>query len=151
MKNTHHYSIKEVSELSGLPESTLRFYETVGIINPIKRDRNSKHRIYNEDDLNSIIGIACLNTTGMSIDDMRTYLKNRKRGNKGVSDQIILLETQGKRIAEEIKHLKIRERYVAIKGAYWHAVASGNTKEIETIKEKAILFSKKELKLPKEK
>ena len=41
--NTHTdkaqlYTIREVARLSGLSESTLRYYETIGLIHPITRD-----------------------------------------------------------------------------------------------------------------
>ena len=32
MASSEHYSIKQVSEMSGLPSSTLRYYESIGII-----------------------------------------------------------------------------------------------------------------------
>ena len=70
---TQLYTIREVAKLSGLPESTLRYYETIGLIHPIRRDSSSKHRVYNENDVNFAISIACLNATGMSLEDMRTY------------------------------------------------------------------------------
>ncbi len=70
------YSIKETAKLSGLPESTLRYYETMGLIGPVERDASSGHRSYGEDDVNLIMGIACLSATGMSIADMRKYWDN---------------------------------------------------------------------------
>lgn len=73
------YTIREVAKLSGLPESTLRYYETIGLIHPITRDASSKHRVYNEHDVNFAIAIACLNATSLSLEDMRTYLKNRSQ------------------------------------------------------------------------
>jgi DNA-binding transcriptional MerR regulator len=143
------YTIKEASELSGLPESTLRFYETIGIIDPIRRDPSSKHRTYSENDINLVVGIACLNATGMSIGDMRVYLKNRNHGRQGANEQIALLEAQEKRLAEEARNLKLRRRYVAIKVAYWRAIASGDAKEAEAMGKSARQLAK-ELKLPKE-
>ena len=71
-----HYTIKEAARMTGLAESTLRYYETMGLIGPIERDESSKHRTYGEDDVNLIVGIACLSATGMSIADMRKYLGN---------------------------------------------------------------------------
>ena len=35
---TTWHSIREASMISGLPESTLRYYEQIGIIDPIARD-----------------------------------------------------------------------------------------------------------------
>ena len=46
--------------LSGLPESTLRYYEQIGIIDPIARDPSSGHRAYSDDDIQSLVTISCL-------------------------------------------------------------------------------------------
>jgi putative merR family transcriptional regulator len=60
MASSEHYSIKQVSEMSGLPPSTLRYYESIGIIPVISRDSSSKQRVYSEDDLGFIKNVACL-------------------------------------------------------------------------------------------
>lgn len=147
--NAQLYTIREVAKLSGLPESTLRYYETIGLIHPIARDSSSKHRVYNEYDVNFAIAIACLNATGMSIEDMRTYLKNRSLGAQAANEQVKLLETQQQRLAEEAHNLELRRRYVALKIAYWQAVASGDTQQIKATREQTHALAQ-ELKLPKE-
>ncbi len=151
--NTHTdkaqlYTIREVAKLSGLPESTLRYYETIGLIHPITRDSSSKHRVYNEQDVDFAIAIACLNATGMSLEDMRTYLKNRSLEAQAANEQVELLETQKRRLAEEAHSLELRQRYVDIKIAYWKAVASGDAKQIEATRERTYALAE-ELKLPK--
>ena len=151
--NTHTdkaqlYTIREVAKLSELPESTLRYYETIRLIHPITRDSSSKHRVYNEHDVNFAVAIACLNAIGMSIEDMRSYLKNRSLGAQAANEQVELLETQKKRLAEEAHNLELRQRYVDIKIAYWKAVASGDTTEIEVTREQTYALAQ-ELKLPK--
>jgi DNA-binding transcriptional MerR regulator len=145
---TQVFTIKETAKLTGLPESTLRYYETIGLIQPITRDLSSKHRLYNEDDVNLIVAMACLSATGMSIEDMRAYLKNRSLGVDAASEQVELLERQKKQLFEEAQKLELRRRYVAIKIAYWKAVKSGNTKEIEATREQTHAIAQ-ELKLPK--
>src|SRR4051812_13607398 len=88
------YTIMEAAMLSGLPESTLRYYETIGLIDRIKRGETSKQREYTDDDINLVIGVACLNSTGMSIDSMREYLGNASRGADAANQQINLLDRQ---------------------------------------------------------
>jgi DNA-binding transcriptional MerR regulator len=141
------YSIRAVAQLSGLPESTLRYYETIGLIPPIRRDPSSKHRAYSEPDVDFAVAIACLNATGMSIEDMRTYLANRSRGALAANEQVELLETQKKRLAEESHSLKLRQRYVDAKIAYWQAVKAGDPKPIEAARQAANAIAH-ELKLP---
>lgn len=140
----------EAAKLSGLPESTLRYYELIGIIDPIKRDASSKHRVYSDDDINTLVSIACLSATGMSIVDMRTYLKNRSRGAQAADEQIGLLEAQQQRLADEGHYVHLRQRYVETKLAYWRAVAAGDRAGAAAISARARLIAK-ELKLPLEK
>jgi DNA-binding transcriptional MerR regulator len=144
------YSIMEVAKLSGLPESTLRYYETIGIIDPIDRDSSSKHRVYSEDDINVIVSIACLSATGMSIGDMRSYLKNRNKGAGAADEQIGLLETQRRRLGDEARYLGLRQRYVDAKIAYWQAVAAGDDRAAAEISADARILAN-ELKLPTQK
>lgn len=135
------YTIKETSELSGLPESTLRYYETMGLISQIARDP-SGHRSYDENNINLIIAISCLSATGMSIGDMRTYLSNIPLGEKSADEQIKLLEVQKSHLATEAKRIVLKRRYVETKIAYWKAIASGNSDEVEVITKSARLLAK---------
>lgn len=116
------YTIREAAKLSGLPESTLRYYETIGLIKPIKRDISTKRRVYSEDDINGIMAVACLSAIGLSIEDMRQYLGNRKKGRDGVSSQIDLLTARADNIRDELKSMELRLRYVESKVDYWKAV-----------------------------
>lgn len=137
MNRDHEYTIREAAALSGLPESTLRYYETIGLLDPIARDLSSKHRRYTGDDIDQVIGVACLSATGMSLDDMRLYLKNRKLGDASASDQIALLESQKGRLIDEARSLQLRQRYIDVKIAYWRAVASGDSAGQVTMSEQA--------------
>ncbi len=146
-KTDNRYTISETAKISGLPESTLRYYETIGLIHPITRDASSKHRVYSEKDVNLVIAMACLNATGMSIEEMRLYIKNSNLGAQRAENQITLLENQKKRLAEEADHLELRQEYVDAKIAYWNAIAKNDTAQIEATSKKAYAIAK-ELKLP---
>ena len=143
-----NYTIRETAKLTGLPESTLRYYETIGLIHPIARDSSSKHRVYSEDDVNRIIAVACLNAIGMSIESMRAYLKNQSLGKQAADEQVELLETQQKHLTEEARMLELRRRYVDSKIAFWKAVKSGSKEEIEEAGKRTHAIAE-ELKLPK--
>lgn len=89
--------------ISGLPESTLRYYEQIGIIAPIARDPSSGHRAYTDEDIQSLVTISCLSATGMPLDAMREYLKNRFDGTEGARRQMALLDAQALRLAAKAK------------------------------------------------
>lgn len=149
MKGNQTYTIMEAAKLSGLPESTLRYYETIGLIERIKRGETSKQREYTDDDINMIIAVACLSATGMSIDSMREYLGNRVRGAAAAEEQINLLHKQRTRLLEEAHFMQLRQRYVDIKIEYWKAVEAGDDEKITEIKELAESIAS-ELNLPRE-
>lgn len=127
------YSIREAAALTGLPASTLRYYESIGIIEPIGRDESSGHRVYTPQDLDVLTAVACLSATGMSVADMRHYIANNHVGPEAAGQQIELLRTQGEHLAAEARQLEVRRRYVALKIEYWEAVAAQDLERAKCI------------------
>lgn len=137
----HTYTIKEAAGLTGLPASTLRYYETIGVIAPVSRGASSGHRVYDERDLDQLMWVACLAATGMSVADMRRYVANGPLGAERADEQIRLLTEQQRRLEIEAEQVALRQRYVRIKVDYWHAVAAGDTDRAELLSEQARAFA----------
>src|ERR1035438_3901921 len=116
-------TIQDVSRRSGLSEPTLRYYEQVGLIGPIKRDESSGHRRYREDDVDTLQALACLRAMGVGIEDMRTYQANRGRGHAAAGEQRDLLLRHAERIEAEIAAQHTRLDYLREKAALWDARA----------------------------
>ena len=127
------YSIKEVAALVGLPASTLRYYEDVSVIPAIARDPSSGHRIYQEDDLELLTWVSCLSASGMSIADMREYVRSGLGGERDISEFITLLEQQDERLREEAQILELRREFLRTKVSYWRAVKCGDVQEVERL------------------
>ncbi|WP_055108102.1 MerR family transcriptional regulator [Paenibacillus ihumii] len=68
------YSIKQVSEKTGLTEDAIRYYEKIGLLPYAKRKQNG-HRIYDEEDTEVMELIICLKKTGMSLNEMKNILQ----------------------------------------------------------------------------
>lgn len=131
------YSIKETAALTGLAASTLRYYESIGVIGPIERGETSSHRIYSEDDLELLTSVACLSATGMSVDDMRTYVANGAIGPSAGTEQLRLLIGQQRRLVLEAEQIELRKQYVQIKIAYWEAVGAGDAARADALSDQA--------------
>lgn len=131
------YTIKEAAALTGLPASTLRYYESIGVIAPIGRGETSKHRVYSEDDLDTLVWVACLSATGMSVPDMRQYLANSSIGPSAAGEQVELLRAQQKRLAIEADRIAVRRRYVQLKVDYWQAIAAGDDEKADALSAQA--------------
>jgi len=133
----HSYTIKEAAALTGLPASTLRYYESIGVITPISRGASSGHRVYDDTDLDQLMWIACLSATGMSVADMLQYVANRDLGPSAAADQVALLEGQQRRLEEEAESIAVRQRYVRVKIAYWQAIEARDNARAEQLSEEA--------------
>lgn len=66
------YSINELVKITGIPASTLRYYEQVGILPEVKRNVNGR-REYNEKVLEWLELVVALKDTGMSIEEIKSY------------------------------------------------------------------------------
>ena len=70
------YTMKEASQATGLTYETLKFYCNQGLLPNVKRDRNN-HRVFDDHDVAWLKSLACLKGCGMSLAEMKAYLKHR--------------------------------------------------------------------------
>jgi DNA-binding transcriptional MerR regulator len=70
--------IKELSARTGLPDKTIRYYESVGVLPPPKRLPNG-YRDYGEADVGRIKFVAGLRRLDFSLDDIGEILAMRDR------------------------------------------------------------------------
>lgn len=136
------YSIRDASRLTGLPSSTLRYYETIGIIKSVGRGETSKHRVYSQSDIDILDTVACLNATGMKLEDMKAYISNLSDGDVDSFEQVVLLKTQKARLDEEERNIALRREYVSLKIEYWKAYERGDKKRVQEISAQAKTLAK---------
>jgi MerR family transcriptional regulator, copper efflux regulator len=132
------FTIQDVSRRSGLSEPTLRYYEQVGLVGPIARDEHSGHRRYRTEDLQTLEALACLRSTGVGIEDMRTYQSNLSRRQETAAEQRDLLLRHAERIEAEIVAQQARLGYLRQKAALWDARDRGDTAAEAELMQRAI-------------
>ncbi|NMM36373.1 MAG: MerR family transcriptional regulator [Glaciimonas sp.] len=90
---TTSLTIQQAAAATGLTVHTLRYYERIGLIDPIPR-KDNKHRIYREEDILWIAFLLKLRSTGLPIQKMLRYAELRRLGNQreSVSERKALLE-----------------------------------------------------------
>ena len=92
--------IRDVAELSGVPPSTLRFYEKKGLINSV--GRNGLRRQFHKNVLNKLQLIALGQAAGFTLDEMAVMLNTEVRT---VIDRE-LLEQRARKIDDTIRRLQ---------------------------------------------
>ena len=73
------YTIKQVSERTGLSPHVLRFYEREGLLAPVERSK-SGIRCYSEDNLEWLGLVCCLKNTGMSLKQIKEFVDLSAKG-----------------------------------------------------------------------
>ena len=97
--------ISEVSERLGLSVHTLRYYESEGILGPITREASGK-RLYSNSDLEWLIWIQRLKSTGMSLSDIKAFSNLRLLGDDSLTDRKNMLAQHAEALKIEIAHLQ---------------------------------------------
>lgn len=98
-------SIREVSDKTGITTHTLRYYERIGLVQPITRAR-SGHRRYGEADVRWLELLKKLHQTGMPIKRMLEYARLARRGDTTVTARRALLDDHRKDIEEKLEKLQ---------------------------------------------
>lgn len=70
-----YLTIGEISKLTGVPISTLRYYDSEGIISPLYKDKKSNYRYYSEMQIPILRIIYYLKRLGFSNDSIKSHLK----------------------------------------------------------------------------
>lgn len=97
--------IGEISERLGLSAYTLRYYEKIGIIPPVKRDRHGL-RDYSEADYEWIAFIQCMKNSGMNIQTLMQYARLWEEGTDTVEVKKQLLHKQQKLLTAKLSIMK---------------------------------------------
>ncbi len=107
--------ISRVSQLTGLSTHTLRYYEKIGLIDPVIRAEDG-HRYYSESDISWIEFLNRLRVTGMPISQMTTFADLRRKGGTTARERREMLEDFKddlyERLGELNKHLEAIEQKI---------------------------------------
>ena len=85
--------IAEVSEQYSISSDTLRYYERVGLIQPVNR-KESGIRDYNELDLRRVEFIKCMRSAGLPIEVLIDYVALVQKGDKTIETRREILKEQ---------------------------------------------------------
>ena len=84
------YTIRELSEMFGLPASTIRYYEDEGILTNVGRTPSGQ-RIFTDGHVNRLRTICCFKNTGMTIAELRQFFSYEADEPAHLDDILMLL------------------------------------------------------------
>ncbi len=100
------FSIQQVAEQTGLSIDTLRYYERIGLIEPVRRAENG-HRRYGPQDMAWLQLLMRLRETGMPIAQMLRFAQLRRQGDATATERRLLLEAHQRELQEHMHKLEL--------------------------------------------
>ncbi|MEO9517322.1 MAG: Cu(I)-responsive transcriptional regulator [Paracoccaceae bacterium] len=97
-------NIGEVASRSGLPPKTIRYYEDIGLINPMRGENG--YRAFREEDLHKLTFLGRSRTLGFSIEDCRTLLALYEDRNRESAQVKSVAEGHLRQIDDKIAQLQ---------------------------------------------
>ncbi len=107
-------TIAEVSEKLKISADTLRYYERIGLIPPVPRNK-SGIRDYDDKSLYWINFVRCMRKSGLKIEKLIEYVTLFQKGDETAEIRKALLIEQKKDILLKIEELNENLKYLNIK------------------------------------
>jgi DNA-binding transcriptional MerR regulator len=108
-------TIAECAAATGTTPDTLRYYEKIGLLARIPRERNG-HRRFGEAEVRFVTFLRRLHDTGMPIRHMQQYARLLRRGDTTFAERRALLQLHRddirRRMATLSEHLRMIEKKI---------------------------------------
>ncbi|MDO4911641.1 MAG: MerR family transcriptional regulator [Corynebacterium sp.] len=122
------FTISQVSVITGLPASTIRYYESIGLIPEVAREASSGRRLFSRQDCHTLTQLSCLSASGMALEEVREYMKRVDNTDpESARIQRAIFRTHKRKLVEQARVLKLRAHYADLKMAYWEAIEHEDT------------------------
>lgn len=100
-----HLTIQQAAEKTGLSVHTLRYYERIGLLQPVGRATNG-HRRFAPDDVRRIEFLNKLRATGMPIRQMCEFAGLMYQGDESIAERLRLLKAHQETVNQYIEDLQ---------------------------------------------
>lgn len=114
------FSIQQVAEIMGLSIDTLRYYERIGLLEPVQR-ASSGHRRYRQKDIDWIGLIINLRETGMPLAQIHHFAELRRQGEITATERLQILEEHQQALYQQM--LKLEQHMTALQHKIAHKKA----------------------------
>jgi DNA-binding transcriptional MerR regulator len=98
-------TIQQVAQQTGLSIDTLRYYERIGLLEPVGRAQNG-HRRYTQHDLSWIDLLMRLRDTGMPRAQMVRFAELRRQGSATLTERRLMLEQHQHSLQQHMQELE---------------------------------------------
>ncbi|WP_066946145.1 MerR family transcriptional regulator [Microtetraspora fusca] len=115
------YTPGQAAEETGFSLDTLRYYERIGLLEPIERNAAGQRR-FSDGDIGWLGMVRCLRDTGMPIAEMLRFAELTRAGEHTISDRIALLEAHDQAVEDKIADLRRQQGAIKRKVQFYKDV-----------------------------
>ncbi|MCR4762502.1 MAG: MerR family transcriptional regulator [Lachnospiraceae bacterium] len=115
------YTITQLTKMTGIPSSTLRYYEQEGLLKNVGRTPTGQ-RIYTGDHVKCLDQIGCFKGAGMSLSELRRFLRYEENLENSTDDMLALLENRRSSLRKQIREQMAAYEHLLCKLDYYTAV-----------------------------
>lgn len=120
--------IREVAHQTGIPVTTIRYYDKEGLLPFLKR-KESGYRVFDNNSLKMLQIINCLKDTGMAIKDIKQFAQWTQDGNSSLEERYKLFKRQKSVIENKMAKLQEQLDVVNHKCNYYQAALEAGTEK----------------------
>ena len=114
-------TIAEVSKLLDISPDTLRYYERIGLIPPVRRNK-SGNRNYEEKDLGWVRFAKCMRAAGISIEALIEYVALFQQGDDTITTRKQILVDQRNELVKKIEEMQSTLEYLDTKLEHYEEI-----------------------------
>jgi DNA-binding transcriptional MerR regulator len=97
--------ISEVSQQCGISSDTLRYYERIGLLPPVNRNK-SGIRDYNEIDVKRVEFVKCMRSAGLPIETLIEYYGLVQQGDQTIEAREEILKKQRAKLVAKMEEIQ---------------------------------------------
>ena len=126
------YSIKEVADMMNVEPSTLRYYDSMGLLPGVKRVNG--RRVFEDKDFKWLRVLNCMKKINMPIDKIKAYVELAEKGDSTLQERFDMILEQKEIVLGQIDELKNCLKEFEYKEWYYtEAIKAGTEKVVENV------------------
>lgn len=127
------FLIGEITEMFGLSQDTLRYYDKAGLL-PFVKKNTAGRREFTEDDLGYIEVIHCLKKSGIPVKEIATFMKWCVEGDQTLPQRYTFMVEQEAVLEQKIEEYQAQLDFLRWKKWYYQTANEAGTENMFFIK-----------------
>ena len=129
------YTIKKAAEKMGVSIPTIRYYDKEGLL-PFIEKKPDGTRIFKDDDFQTLSLINCLKKAGVSIKEIRKYIRLCEEGDSTLNERLEIFLERKKDVLRQMSELQEVLSTIDHKIDYYQNAISEGTEKLHNLSQK---------------